>query len=123
MLNTYNQGIAGRDEFLSLQKFAGGFEIDQEFAKLLGLSCQKLKEIADGMEVKEQADKYILLSTAMVLSLLVKQFYSRINDWGSMVEKCEKWFQREMIRTGPRINGLGLRDWSDQFIEKIKWSN
>jgi len=52
---------------LALQKASGGFEIDTAFARILKISLPHLHDISAKIQAKGGSDKFVLLSTAIVI--------------------------------------------------------
>lgn len=104
---------------LSLQQAAGGFRITRDVASILGIAFSDIKENAKIIEVEEKIDKFILLSTAVILTLLKKRFYHMKDSWSAVVQKSEKWLEREMERTKPHIKGMSLEKWVEDYVGKL----
>ena len=94
--------------------------MDQEVAKRIGTSVAELKTISNRITVKADSDRFVLLSTAVILSILKKRFASMEADWKGVVKKSEKWFKDELRRTEPTIDGQLLADWVDLFTKQLK---
>ena len=107
-------------QILSLQRAEGGFEIDKELFRRMGITISELKKLSIRIGGIEKADMLTLLSTAIILQLLKRYYSDREDEWKDLVEKTEKWFKRELSRTEPRIDGISLEDWAVQFIKTLK---
>jgi Ca-activated chloride channel family protein len=103
-------------KLLSMQMAEGGFRIDRQSAKMFGSTITDLKKIAQRLETREDTDKFLLLSTALVLSLLMKRFAHMRDVWSGVIDKSIKWFEDETSRTDPRIDGVLLKDWANRTI-------
>jgi len=66
---------------LSLQKAHGGIEIDDQAAFILGLDINVMNQMAEEIEMITDSDKFILLSTAVVLVTLEKLFAIQRQIW------------------------------------------
>ncbi|MDD5435323.1 MAG: hypothetical protein PH343_07840, partial [Nitrospira sp.] len=108
-------------KILSLQQAKGGFRISKEVAELIGIPFQDLKVNARRIKINEEIDRFVLLSTAIILFLLKKRFVDMEDLWISVVQKSDKWFKREVERTNPRSEGISLEHWVDTFIENLKF--
>lgn len=108
-------------KILSLQQAKGGFRINREVAEMIGISFQDLKVNARRIEIDEEADRFVLLSTAIILFLLKKRFVDMEDLWINVVQKTDTWFRKEFERTSPRLEGISLEQWVDAFIEKLKF--
>jgi Ca-activated chloride channel homolog len=103
---------------LSLQKAHGGIEIDDQAAFILGLNLNEMIDMAEEIEMITDSDKFILLSTAVVLVTLEKLFAMQRQIWEPMVQKSKEWLE-EIIKDGnPQIKGKKLVDWVDEWVEK-----
>lgn len=108
-------------KILSLQRAKGGFSISREVADMIGISFQDLKVNARRIEINEEIDRFVLLSTAIILFLLKKRFGDMEDLWINVVQKSDKWFKKECERTNPRIEGKRLGQWADAFMENLKF--
>ena len=54
--------------------------------------------------------------------LLKKKFDHMKDSWSAVVQKSEKWLEREIERTRPHINGIGLEKWVNKYIENLKFN-
>jgi Ca-activated chloride channel family protein len=106
---------------LSLQKAEGGFEIDKELSRRMGITIAELKKLSGKIEAIGKADMLTLLSTAIILQLLKKYYSDREDEWRDLLEKTERWFKNEVSRTEPRIDGIHIEDWAAQFIKTLKF--
>ncbi len=106
---------AGRGDpllhLLSLQRFEGGFGMDEAAARMVGLTVRSLREKASAMELRSSADRFTLLATAIILTLLKGRYASRKGEWGPLVGKSEGWLNRCLEEGEPRIDGQRLMEW------------
>ena len=107
---------------LSLQRAAGGFMITRDAASILGIDFSDIKKRSETITVEETIDRFVLLSTAIILMLLKKKFDHMKDSWSAVVQKSEKWLEREIERTRPHINGIGLEKWVNKYIENLKFN-
>jgi len=105
---------------LSLQRAAGGFMITKDVASILGIDFSDIKERSEIITVEETIDRFILLSTAIIMMLLKKKFDHMKDSWITVVQKSEKWLAREMERTKPHIKGVSLDEWADDYVANLK---
>jgi len=105
---------------LSLQQAAGGFMITRDAASILGIVFSDIKERSEIITVEETIDRFILLSTAIIMMLLKKKFDHMKDSWITVVQKSEKWLAREMERTKPHIKGVSLDEWADDYVANLK---
>jgi len=101
---------------LALQRAEGGFELDETVAQMIGLSCVKLKECATRMQGQGRFDKWILLSTVIVLRTLETTFAGDQSIWFVITRKSRQWYEAEESRVKPSIDGMALSDWADDYI-------
>ncbi len=104
---------------LSLQQATGGFRITRDAAPILGIDFSDIKKRSKIITVEETIDRFILLSTAIILMLLKKKFDHMKDSWSAVVQKSEKWLEREIERTKPRIKGVSLDEWVEGYIENL----
>ena len=104
---------------LSLQRAAGGFIITRDAASILGIDFSDIKKKSKIITVEETIDRFILLSTAIIMMLLKSIFDHMKDSWIAVVQKSEKWLEREMERTKPHIKGVSLEEWVEEFVEKL----
>lgn len=103
---------------LALQKAAGGFEIDSAFAQTLKVSLSYLRDMASKIQVKGKTDKFVLLSTAIVLNFLEYRFADRKASWESIIQKSRKWLEKHIVNSDPTLEGTKLLDWVSEFLKK-----
>ncbi|MBI4850078.1 MAG: VWA domain-containing protein [Nitrospirae bacterium] len=107
---------------LSVQKTEGGFIIDDDIAVIINTTIKDLKSITKSIKVKGKPDKFKLLSTAIVLAFLMKEFTDEKDMWEEVVKKSELWLQNEIQRTQPTIDGMPMEEWVERYVEKINIS-
>ncbi len=105
---------------LSLQRAAGGFMITKDAASILGIDFSDIKKRSKTITVEETIDRFVLLSTAIILMLLKKKFDHMKDSWIAVVQKSEKWLEREIERTKPHIKGVSLDEWVDDYVANLK---
>jgi len=64
-------------------------EIDEEIAFALGIEVARIREIAEAIELAGPVDKFLLLSTAMLLQILELHFAQEVKTWKNTVKKRE----------------------------------
>lgn len=106
------------NNILSKQLPLGGFKIDGDIAKYIGTTLQQLKKTAARIESDLQVDEFLLLSTAITLKLLEEKFNDMKDVWSGVVGKSEKWLRSEVKRTNPKIDGIELKKWAGDFLNK-----
>ena len=104
---------------LSLQKAEGGFEIDEEATAMLNTTVSQLRDIAESISIKLEADRFDLLSTALILAILRETFSDQIDIWLGVVSKSEHWLKAEIGRVQPTINGIPLLEWIEEYIRNL----
>jgi len=102
---------------LSLQQADGGFRMDEDFAKVLNKPLTDLQKIAKNIQVKGKVDKFILLSTVLVIKYLEHEFKDDKDSWETVVKKSIKWLESTVANSKPTVGGLKLLDWADRFFE------
>jgi len=101
---------------LSLQKATGGMELDPKISSSLGIDFREFKEVSKQIEVGVPVDKFLLLSTAILLRVLEFGFPDRGNMWTRVVRKSRDWFMDIDANGNPRIHGKHLMDWAEEFV-------
>jgi hypothetical protein len=112
-------GSSDRDDLLmqilSLQQAEGGFKFTKAIAKLLNLSFDAMKEAANRLVMNRETDKIILISTAVILTILQDRFTKEEHFWRPVVRKSETWFIAELASVVPKIDGKAITDWAKEF--------
>jgi Ca-activated chloride channel family protein len=104
---------------LSLQQADGGFRIDESFAKVLNKPFSDLQNIADSIQTKGNIDKFLLLSTALIIKYLEREYQDDKDSWEAIILKSRKWFANIIANFKPTIEKLELLEWVDRFFEEI----
>ncbi|MGQ9653956.1 MAG: VWA domain-containing protein [Thermodesulfobacteriota bacterium] len=108
---------------LSHQKAEGGLEMDEELAVRLGFDMAEIRQIAEEMAVSTEADKLLLLVTAILLRVLETYFASKKDGeiWEGPVQKTKDWHRRACREANPKIRGERLMVWAGRFVgEKVR---
>jgi hypothetical protein len=102
---------------LSLQKAGGGIELDERLSELLDLRMKHLQKMAKLIQGSMPVDKILLLSTAILLSILELHFRNVPEMWRSMVTKSRDWLDDVIKKSDPRIRGEELMVWAKEFVK------
>ncbi len=102
---------------LSLQKAEGGFELEENVSRSLGLIHMKMRWIASDMEVGVEVDTFRLFSTALTLEVLEHHFSDMRSEWAALVQKSREWFDRILGDGKPRIQGEDLIAWVREYVK------
>lgn len=102
---------------LSLQRAGGGMELDEQASRILRMNYKKLAKIAADLEVDVEVDRFLLLSTAVLLQVLAIRLSSERATWASIVGKSENWLKKVIQEGNPRIHGKDLMTWAEQFVK------
>jgi len=105
---------------LASQRAEGGFELDEDLAHVIGLSYRNLRDCAERIVGQGPMDKWVLLSTIIVLRILEKEFSSIVSVWYDVIKKSRDWYQFQASRVKPSLDGMDLQEWADDYIEKNK---
>jgi len=104
---------------LTLQRPAGGFVIDKYIAKRgFSITIKELKDLSNTIITENATDKFVLLSTAIVLTILRKNFVHKKDIWEGVVEKSIKWLDGEIKKNKPRLKNISLMEWVEEFVEQ-----
>ncbi|MFZ7110434.1 MAG: VIT and vWA domain-containing protein [Desulfatiglandales bacterium] len=101
---------------LSLQKAEGGMELDEEVSQNLGLDHDQIAKIALEIEVDTEVDRFLLVSTAIVIQTLEIRFASERETWAGVIRKSRDWITRVLEEGKPRIHGGDLMTWAEEFV-------
>jgi Ca-activated chloride channel family protein len=103
---------------LAHQKPRGGIEMDEKVAKALRFDMASLRSAAEKIEIgKSKVDRFLLLSTAVLLQVLEVRFRDTKELWADMIVKSVKWLERIAKTSSPTIHGRPLTDWARDFVK------
>jgi hypothetical protein len=83
-------------QILSMQCNGVGFQMNHKIAKILGIDIDKLKIEASKMGKNVTVDKFLLLSTALILQYLRERFEMESPYLFDVAQKNQKWLQKEL---------------------------
>jgi len=106
-------------DILSQQKLGGGFNINKRICEILQISDSKLRSIADGMQVKNGADRLEILTTAIILAFLELKFADRRDEWEAVVSKSRSLLNVQVENPNPMVDGNPLDSWAERFAKEI----
>lgn len=126
---TSPEKVSGRQEdaesvvidLLNLQKPDGGFEIDDNAAMYFDTTINILSGIANRIDVKRMnaAEKFLLLSTVLVLALLKNKYAAEKGLWQAAVEKSIEWLKDECKNMDIMIQGKSLEEWAEEYVKNL----
>jgi Ca-activated chloride channel family protein len=95
-------------EIFSLQDVDGSFEIGAKMAKMLGIKVGELRTAAkrikaDSKKGDAKADRFRLLSTAVVLNVLAVHFPAEMANYRGLIKKSTQWLREIIDAAAPRI--------------------
>jgi len=102
---------------LSLQKAGGGIEMDERLLEFLHLQPNQLHDMAELIQASMPVDKVLLLSIALLLSILELHFRDVPEMWRTMVRKSRDWLDDVIKKSDPRIRGKKLVIWVKEFVD------
>jgi Ca-activated chloride channel homolog len=102
---------------LSDQRADGGMEFDEEIASFLSIELDEIKRIAEDIEVDVDVDKFLLLSTALLLGLLDIHFADLSASWKGVVKKSRDWYDFIEREGNPKISKKGLTKWTKKYVK------
>jgi Ca-activated chloride channel family protein len=103
-------------DILSLQQAEGGLMLNKEISREIGMDFDNLMDTAQDIEVNVEVDKFLLLSTAIILQILEMQFSSEFGTWSGIVQKSKDWMAGILLDGKLRLNGIDLMDWAEEFV-------
>lgn len=104
---------------LERQRFEGGFLIDEGLAKVLGLDLTELRNLASMLTLSFYADKFAMLSTVLLLTILKKTYFDRESEWSGIVSKSTMWLANNIKRTEATIQGETLDSWAEDYVDQL----
>jgi hypothetical protein len=107
-------------QILSLQRSGGGIELEQPICSVLDVEFEVLKRLAVELEVNVPVDKFLLLSTAIVLRVLELHFQEDRALWANVVKKSAEWLKDIVERGRPNIDGQELMSWAERFVRNMR---
>ena len=61
-------------------------------------------------------DKFLLLSTAILLRILEITFAFQRGEWESVVQKSQMWLKAAIRESKPRLYGKDLVIWVEEYV-------
>jgi len=101
---------------LASQETLGGMEIDEKIAASLGIDVHRIRKMAEEIEVIVPVDRFLLLSTAILLKVLELHFAQETKSWKKVVKKSRRWVKSMLAKGKPRIYGEDLMTWVENFV-------
>jgi hypothetical protein len=101
---------------LSLQKARGGMSLDAGISRMLGIDLEQLKRDAAQIKTTTKTDKFVLLSTAVLLITLEVWFPGEFRTWSGVARKSRRWLQNILSKGSPELYGTSLMAWVDEFV-------
>ena len=108
-----------RDLMLSIlasQETLGGMEINEEIAIGISIEVDRIRKMAEEIEVTVPVDRFLLLSTAILLKVLELHFAQDMKSWKKVVKKSRRWMKNILAKGKPRISGEDLMTWVENFV-------
>jgi len=104
-------------EILSCQKAEGGMEMDKLTAVALSIDFQDLTRLARRIKTEAPVDRFLLLSTAVLLHILEEYFRDQRQQWEQVVCKSREWLSQVVRETRPVLKGKPLVEWVEQTMD------
>ena len=70
------------------------------------------------MEGVPNADRFLLLSTALLLKVLEIRFAAERSTWEGVTQKSRDWLAAAVDGTEPAVAGTALTAWAAAFVEE-----
>jgi len=103
-------------DLLALQTAGGGFVIsDEAAAESVGLNLAALKQAASRLD-HGGPDPLRLVCTAVILAILQTRFADRRAEWFAVTEKSRTWFDSEVKRLNPTMDGKPIEEWAARYV-------
>ncbi|HEY3278705.1 MAG TPA: hypothetical protein VGJ94_18980 [Syntrophorhabdaceae bacterium] len=103
-------------KILSVERFEGGFQMDTPLAVMLGLSAVDLMKLSKKIMGRQKMNRFLVLSTAIVLEILEKRYLNEKTEWSAVVDKSKKWLDREISEKSPMIEHTALLKWTERYV-------
>ncbi len=104
-------------DILSLQSAEGGMTLDEKVSSLLGIDFGNFIKLPSDIETDVKVDKFILLSTIILIRILETHFSSEYNTWSGVIRKSRDWMEDVLDKGQPTIYGENILDWAEAFIQ------
>ena len=105
-------------DILSLQKMQGGLSLNERVAEKFGIDLKKIRNLASAMELEISEDKFLIISTAILLQILRVHFLAEELSWKRVVRKSEAWLQKILETGKPTIKNRELMDWVEEYVKE-----
>jgi len=89
-----------------------------DVSKALGLNIEEIKKTADLIKGSIRVDRFLLLSTALLLSVLELRFASERNTWEGAVKKSRDWLKANLRSGEPKIFEMPLSEWVRAYADR-----
>jgi len=103
-------------DILSLQRVQGGLGLSDQVARLIGIDLGEIRKLASSMELSNSGEKFLILSTAILLQVLRVHFLSEEDSWRKVIRKSEEWLSKIVQDGNPKMEGRDLMDWVEEFV-------
>ena len=104
-------------QILSLQKAEGGMKMDKPVARKLHLDFQNLKNISHDIKTEKGVDRFLLLTTAVLLRILEIDFGDQRQTWEGVVMKSRKWLMEMVVDAKPTLEDQALLAWVEDAVK------
>jgi len=105
---------------LAAQRAEGGFELDRDMARVIGLGYEDLRECRKRIAGQGRFDRWVLLSTIIVLRILDAEFSYMRAVWYDVTEKSRNWYRAQESVVKPSLDGKDLHVWADDYIKNYR---
>ena len=104
---------------LSKQFSGGGFEIDDDLMKALGIPLSTVQRGVKSFHGAEGDLRGLLVGTALVLAVLEVRFADMVDQWGGLVVKSREWLKKQAAVQDLKVGRKGLVDWARDQVSKL----
>ncbi|SPD74799.1 hypothetical protein PITCH_A350008 [uncultured Desulfobacterium sp.] len=73
------------------------------------------------MEIDIKVDRFLLLSTAILLKILEIHFSAERQTWAGPIRKSKNWLTDVIHEGKPSIYGKDLMAWAEKFVGDNVW--
>jgi Ca-activated chloride channel family protein len=105
-------------DILSRQEAEGGLRLNAKLARALGIKITDIRKIAGEMDVEGQVDRFLLVSTALLLATLSEHYTAEMGVWNKTLHKTLVWFDEVKKRNRPSVGNVHIWKWAIKYVRK-----
>lgn len=105
---------------LSLQKPSGGFEINEEILKDIGINYKELEKIAKKIIYNSFDNKFnpfYFIYSAAIIEVLKSKFDDEKDNWEAIIRKTDRWLNEQNIKYKPTIDDEEITVFIKKYVK------